>query len=87
MSVKKEILQKLCYTELVYGRINKKLKTQLSKPDIEKMIRVALVETSESNFQKKGKNYYVTNHTRELRMTINSYTFRIITVDNLSRIK
>ena len=28
---KKVILDKLCYTELVYGRINKKLKINLSK--------------------------------------------------------
>lgn len=83
-NIKSEILQKLCYTELVYGRINKKLKTQLSNPDIEKMIREALTEAPESDFQKKGKNFYVSNPSRNLRMTINSYTFRIITVDVIS---
>ena len=28
---KKEIIDKICYTELVYGRINKKLKIELEK--------------------------------------------------------
>ena len=31
---KKDILANLCYTELVYGRINKKLKLDLSKEEI-----------------------------------------------------
>ena len=34
---KSEILNKICYTELVYGRINKKLGTQFSKSEIEKI--------------------------------------------------
>ncbi len=35
---KTEILAKICYTDLVYERINKKLNIQLSKDAIEKMI-------------------------------------------------
>ena len=35
---KEEILVKICYTELVYGRINKKLNKELSKAEIEEMI-------------------------------------------------
>ncbi len=35
---KTEILEKICYTDLVYERINKKLNIQLSKDEIEKMI-------------------------------------------------
>ena len=38
---KKEILDKLCYTELVYGRINKKLKIELSKDKIEELISLS----------------------------------------------
>ena len=32
---KQEILENICYTELVYGRINKKLNINLSKKQIE----------------------------------------------------
>jgi 20S proteasome alpha/beta subunit len=82
---KSEILKKICYTELVYERINKKLKSNLSKEEIEEMIFTILNETHESNFQKTGKNIYVTNNERKIRLTINSFTFRIITVDYLDK--
>lgn len=35
-SYKTEILNKICYTELVYERINKKLNKKLLKDEIEK---------------------------------------------------
>ena len=35
---KSEILDKICYTNLVYERVNKKLNIQLQKDEIEKMI-------------------------------------------------
>ena len=75
------ILSKICYTELVYGRINKKLNLELSKQKIESLISTILSETNE--FQKKGKNIYITNNKRNIRLTINSYTNRIITADKL----
>ncbi|MGS0526460.1 DUF3781 domain-containing protein [Zobellia nedashkovskayae] len=80
---KKEILNKICYTQLVYGRINKKLNLELSKDRIEKLISEILSETDESEFQKKGKNIYITNNERNIRLTINSFTNRIITADKL----
>lgn len=80
---KKEILNKICYTELVYSRINKKLNLELSKDRIEKLISEILAETDESEFQKKGKNIYITNNERNIRLTINSFTNRIITADKL----
>ncbi len=81
---KKEILNKICYTELVYGRINKKLDLELSKDKIETLISEIISETDESKFQKKGKNIYITNNERNIRLTINSYTNRIITADKLN---
>ena len=81
---KYEVLDKICYTELVYGRINKKLNLELSKRKIEILISTILSETNESEFQKKGKNIYVTNNERNIRLTINSYTNRIITADRLN---
>jgi len=82
---KNVILDKICYTELVYGRINKKLNINLSKNKIEEMIITIISETSESDFQKIGKNIYITNNVRNVKLTINSYTNRIITVDRLDK--
>ncbi|WP_179316708.1 DUF3781 domain-containing protein [Winogradskyella undariae] len=82
-SYKKEILNKTCYTELVYGRINKKLNLEFSKDKIETLISTILTETDESEFIKKGKNIYITNTERKIRLTINSFTYRIITADKL----
>lgn len=81
---KNEILDKICYTELVYGRINKKLNTDFSKSEIEKMLFDILLETQEQYFQKTGKNIYVTNSENNIKITINYNTKRIITVDRLS---
>ncbi len=84
-SYKKEILDKICYTELVYGRINKKLNVELSKDKIGKMVSAIISETEEAEFQKTGKNIYITNNERNIRLTINSYTNRIITADKLNK--
>ena len=82
---KKEILEKICYTDLVYERINKKLSIKLSKDKIEEMIFEIIKETDKSEFQKIGKNIYITNKEKNVRMTINSFTYRIITADKLNK--
>jgi hypothetical protein len=78
---KKVILEKLCYTELVYGRINKKLKLDFENDKIEELVLAIITETDEHNFIKSGKNIYITDNFRNIRLTINSYTNRIITAD------
>lgn len=82
-SVKQKIIENLCYSELVYGRINKKLTSNLSNGQIELFINKVLKGTSEKSYTKKGKNYYVINSENNIRITINSNTFRVITVDKL----
>ncbi|QGY46050.1 DUF3781 domain-containing protein [Maribellus comscasis] len=82
---KKEILEKICYTELVYNRINKKLNKELSKREIEELILTIIKETDETEFHKKGKNIYIINNERNVRLTINSNTNRIITVDKMKK--
>ncbi len=79
-----ELLSKICYTELVYGRIQKKLKRQLSKRAIEELLYQTIQETPAGFFQRIGKNIYVINAERNMKITINSNTFRVITVDLLS---
>ncbi len=80
---KSKILDNICYTELVHGRINKKLKTTFLKSEIEKMIYKILSEIEESDFLKIGKNYYATNTDKQIRIPINSNNYRIITVDKI----
>lgn len=82
---KNEILEKLCYTELVYGRINKKLGVNLSRKEIEEFILKILKETDIMFYTKKGKNFYIINKANKIRITINSRTFRIITVDRINK--
>ncbi|OHD12119.1 MAG: hypothetical protein A2Y41_00030 [Spirochaetes bacterium GWB1_36_13] len=86
MSINKnEILNNICYTELVYGRINKKLNIRFSKKQIEEFIFQILKETDEKFYSKNGKNYYIANIENNVRVTINSNTFRIITADRLKK--
>lgn len=76
------ILDNYCYTELVYGRINKKLKINFTNDEIEKLMHDCL--TSESiEIEKIGKNYYIKSFEYNIKLTINSYTYRIITVDRI----
>ncbi len=85
MSIDKhKILINICYTELVYGRINKKLNSNLSKVEIENSISEIIKETPISNFEKIGKNYYISNTENNIKVTVNSYTFRVITVDRIT---
>ncbi|RXQ91509.1 DUF3781 domain-containing protein [Ancylomarina salipaludis] len=81
---KQKIIENLCYTELVYGRVNKKLATDFSKEQIESLIDEILKKTNERFFIKTGKNYYVTNTENKIRLTINPNTFRLITVDKIN---
>ena len=82
---KNEILKKHCYTELVYQRINKKLGTNFSNKESEELIEKVLLETALENFQKIGKNFYISNQEENIKITVNSNTFRIITVDKLMK--
>ena len=82
---KNEILKKHCYTELVYQRINKKLGTNFSNKESEELIEKVLLETALENYQKIGKNFYISNQEENIKITVNSYTFRIITVDKLMK--
>ncbi len=50
---KSEILQKHCYTELVYQRIHKKLGVNFSNEEIEALIKKVVSETTLDCFEKK----------------------------------
>ena len=80
---KQEILVNICYTELVYERINKKLKIKFSKKQIEEYIFKILKETDVVFFSRIGKNFYILSTENNIRITINYNTFRVITVDRI----
>jgi len=80
---KQQIIENICYTELVYGRINKKLGQNYSEVQIERLILTLLTECPVKYYVKTGKNYYISNHDHKIRVTVNSYTYRIITVDKI----
>jgi len=82
---KQKIIERLCYTDLVYERINKKLSTDLLNGQIESFLDKILKKTDEKFYEKTGKNYYVTNAENNIRITINSNTFRVITVDRIEK--
>ncbi|ODT34902.1 MAG: hypothetical protein BGN92_07375 [Sphingobacteriales bacterium 41-5] len=80
-----EILNRICYTEVVYHRINKKLESNYSRSEIENLIFNIINETQEMFFQRIGKNNYVTNTERNIKIIINTNTYRIITVDRMTK--
>ncbi|MBI9108884.1 MAG: DUF3781 domain-containing protein [Spirochaetales bacterium] len=84
---KKEIIKNICYTELVYGRINKKLSMNFTINQIEAFIIRVLSDTPEEFYSRIGKNYYITNKDINIRVTVNSNTFRVITVDRLKKLQ
>ncbi|MGM0461594.1 MAG: DUF3781 domain-containing protein, partial [Fibrobacterota bacterium] len=79
------IIDNICYTERVYGRIQKKLNIKSSKEEIETLILNVLKNTAPENYSQTGKNYYITNSDTKIRVTINSFTHRVITVDTLKK--
>ena len=82
-SLKAIIKLRLCYTELVYDRINRKLGIHLSPEEREDFVAGIIEHTDETHFLQKGKNYYIVNDTEHIRITINSYTYRVITEDKI----
>ena len=80
---KSEIPQNHCHTEFVYQRINKKLGVNFLYEEIEALIKRVASETTLNCFLKKGGNYYISSKENNSRITINSATFRVITVDKI----
>jgi len=82
--LKKRISEEICYTELVYDRIRKKLILNLSNDEIEVFIQNTVMNADK--IERIGKNYYCYNNSINTRVTINSNNFRVITADKLQMI-
>ena len=72
------ILENICYTELVYQRINKKLSLNLLKTEIEMLVYQTIKDES-STITRKGKNYYIKNIQKHIQITVNANNYRVIT--------
>ncbi|AUJ30583.1 DUF3781 domain-containing protein [Liquorilactobacillus hordei] len=77
------LINQICYTALVYGRINKKLNINLSNIEIEDLVRKTILTAT--NIERIGKNYYIYNHPANIRITVNANNFRVITADKLDK--
>lgn len=82
-NIKIKIEKNICYTPLVYNRINKKLNSNLSEKEIEKLITQTIKLTKPDNIKKIGKNYYINNLETNIQITINSNTYRVITINKI----
>ncbi|MCT4488640.1 DUF3781 domain-containing protein [Levilactobacillus parabrevis] len=69
-----EIKKHICYTELVYQRVNKKLAVDLSKSEVEVLV-LAILSDVTNDVEKLRKNYYVTNLPRLVQLEINSFNY------------
>lgn len=47
--------------------------------------QVLVEETEITNFEKIGKNFYISNLEKNIKFTVNSNTFRIITADKIEK--
>lgn len=77
-------LENVCYTPLVFGRVNKKLSLNLDNDEIKNLVDKIIIDNS-TTIIKKGKNYYLRNDNIEL--VINSFNYRLITANNASHKK
>lgn len=78
-----QIKAQACYTELVYRRVNKKLAVNLTKAEVEALV-IAVLDDGTTDVEKLGKNYYVTNRTRQVQLVINSFNYRLITANHVT---
>ncbi|KRL00985.1 DUF3781 domain-containing protein [Liquorilactobacillus capillatus] len=79
------IAENLCYTKLVYQRINKKLAGKYTKTEIKILLREPVLEATQMIH--KGKNFYIYNNQRGIRITVNVNNYRVITVDKWVKVK
>jgi len=42
------------------------------------------LDDSATSIEKRGKNYYVTNQPRQVQLVINSFNYRLITVNRVT---
>ncbi|MGQ2375645.1 DUF3781 domain-containing protein [Companilactobacillus zhachilii] len=76
----KVFLNNVCYTPLVFNRVNKKLQVNLSNEEIKTLVN-QIIQDKATTIVKDGKNYYLQND--DIELVINSFNYRLITVNKL----
>jgi len=59
------------------------LAVDLSHAEIEVLV-IAVLNDVATSVEKLGKNYYVTNQTRQVQLVINSFNYRLITANRVT---
>jgi len=59
------------------------LAVDLSHAEIEALV-IAVLNDVATSVEKLGKNYYVTNQTRQVQLVINSFNYRLITANRVT---
>ncbi len=77
---RQEFLDNICYTDLVFGRVNKKLKTNYLIDEIKNLVN-QIISDPETTINKQGKNYYLQN--KSIELVVNSFNFRLITTNRI----
>lgn len=77
---KQVFLDNICYTPLVFGRVNKKLAVDLTNGEIQNLVN-QIIQSPDTTFEKRGKNFYLQNQQTEL--VINSFNYRLITANKI----
>lgn len=71
-------LNNICYTDLVFKCVNKKLQTDYSIVEIKNLAN-QIIGNPQTTITKNGKNYYLLYQNIEL--VVNSFNFRLITAN------
>ena len=80
----KVIQSRVCYTDLVYQRVNKKLNKDMTPAQIEALVQRVL-NNELTSILCQGKNYYIEDKIKDVVLTINRNNYRLITINKLQR--
>ncbi|GEK28898.1 hypothetical protein IV55_GL001441 [Furfurilactobacillus siliginis] len=72
----------LCYTPLVFERINKKLQQKMTISEATAFVHFAVLTADE--LVTRGKNIYAANYRQHVCVTVNKHNHRVITVTQLT---
>ncbi|WP_318765025.1 DUF3781 domain-containing protein [Lactiplantibacillus carotarum] len=78
------IKSKLCYTPLVFERVNKKLDLNQDEAATKALVNHVLAQPD--GIDRRGKNYYVQSRKYQVELTVNASNYRLITVNRISEV-
>ncbi|MBZ5992696.1 DUF3781 domain-containing protein [Leuconostoc gelidum] len=76
----KIIQSSVCYTPLVYERVNKKLSQIVSPTQVDELV-TRVLNSEYASIISRGKNYYIEERTEGVILTINKNNYRLITIN------